>query len=81
VNAPEHPDIDVRVTRGRGLALQINGRPVEDTYGAMVMAELSQLHEFPEVRVEIDLRTTHRPTAVQMARLIATELDRNEIWD
>jgi hypothetical protein len=46
VNAPEHPDIDVRVTRGRGLQLKINGRTVEDTYGAMVMA--AQLHEFPE---------------------------------
>ena len=74
MSAPYHPSID--------LHLQINGRPVSDTYGAIVMAELAQLREeFPAVRVDVAYRSASRPGPAAMARLIATELDRNEIWD
>jgi hypothetical protein len=55
---------------------------VDDTYGAMVMAELARLREeFPAVWVDVAHRSASRPGPGAMARLIATELDRNEIWD
>jgi hypothetical protein len=45
------------------------------------MAELAHLREeFPAVRVDVDYRCATRPTPAIMARLINTELDRNEIW-
>jgi hypothetical protein len=80
--APSNPNIDLQVSRGGGLYLHINGRTVDDTYGAIVMAELAALREhFPDVRVDVQLRAHTRPSPAQMARLINTELDRNEIWD
>jgi hypothetical protein len=55
---------------------------VDNTYGAIVMAELAALREeFPAVRIDMALRSTGRPTPCAMARLIHAELDRNEIWD
>jgi hypothetical protein len=45
------------------------------------MAELAQLCEFPAVRVDVRFRCRQRPTAVVMARMIAAELERNEIWE
>ena len=55
---------------------------MDDSYGAIVMAELAQLREeFPAVRVDVAYRSASRPGPAAMARLIATELDRNEIWD
>jgi hypothetical protein len=54
---------------------------VDNTYGAIVMAELAELCEFPDVRVDVQLRTRTQPSPAVMARLIATELDRNEICD
>ncbi len=80
--AAYNPNIDLEVSRGGGLHLHINGRPVDDTHGVMVMVELAALREeFPAVRVEVHLRAATRPTPAEMARLINTELDRNEIWD
>ena len=81
MSAPFNPNIDLKVARGPGLHLQINGQPVADDYGAIVMAELAQLHEFPAVRVDVRYRCRQRPTPALMARMIAGELDRNEIWD
>ena len=82
MSAAYDPNIDLQVGRGAGLYLQINGRPVDNTYGAIVMAELAVLRdEFPAVRVDVAYRSASRPTPAAMARLIATELDRNEIWD
>jgi hypothetical protein len=82
MSAPDDPNLDLKVGRGAGLYLQINGRPVDNTYGAIVMAELAVLRgEFPAVRVDVAYRSVSRPTPAAMARLIATELDRNEIWD
>jgi hypothetical protein len=81
VSAPYNPDIDLRVGRGHGLHLQINGRPVPDSYGAIVMAEPAHLCEFPAVRVYVSYRSPLRPAPAAMARMIAAELDRNEIWD
>jgi hypothetical protein len=82
MSAPHNPNIDLEVSRGSGLHLHINGRPVDNTYGAIVMAELAALREeFPAVRVEVHLRAATQPTPAEMARLINTELDRNEIWD
>ena len=49
MSAPYNPNIDLQVGRGHGLHLQINGRPVPDSYGAIVMAELAQLCDFPDV--------------------------------
>ena len=81
MSAPYNRNIDLQVGRGHGLHLQINGRPVPDSYGAIVMAELAHLCEFPAVRVDVNINTRLRPTPAAMARMIATELDRNEIWD
>jgi hypothetical protein len=82
VSASSDPNIDLQVGRGVGLYLQINGRPVDNTYGGIVTAELAALRdEFPAVRVDVAYRSALRPTPAAMARLIATELDRNEIWD
>ncbi len=82
MSAPYHPSIDLQVSRGAGLYLQINGRLVDDSYGAIVMAELAQLREqFPAVRVDVAYRSASRPGPAAMARLIVAELDRNEIWD
>ena len=53
MSAPYNPNIDLQVDRGHGLHLQINRQPVPDSYGAIVMAELAQLCEFPAVRVEV----------------------------
>jgi hypothetical protein len=47
LSAPYNPNIDLQVGRGHGLHLQINGRPVPNSYGAIVMAELAQLCDFP----------------------------------
>jgi len=81
MSAPTKLDINLQVGRGRGLHLKVNGRPVEDAYGAIVMAELAALREFPDVRVDVAVRNRTRPTPAAMARLIAAELDKNEIWD
>jgi hypothetical protein len=81
VSAPYNPHIDLQVARGHGLHLQINGQPVADSYGAIVMAELAQLCDFPDVRVEVQVRARVRPAPAEMAHAIATELGRNEIWD
>jgi len=81
MGAPYNPDIDLQVRRGAGLHLAINGRPVDHDYGAILMAELAVLRPFPEVRVDVDYRCRQRPAPVDMARMIATELGRNEIWD
>ena len=51
MSAPYNPHIHLQVARGHGLRLQINRQPVPDSYGAIVMAELAQLCEFPAVRV------------------------------
>lgn len=72
--------IDLEVGRGGGLWLQINNRAVDDTYGAIVMAELTQLRELPAARVDVNLNSRQRPVPVAMAHLIASELERNEIW-
>jgi hypothetical protein len=45
------------------------------------MAELAQLCDFPEVRVEVQGRARVRPAPAELAHAIATELGRNEIWD
>ena len=56
MTAPYNPNIDLEVSRGAGLYLQINGRPVDNTYGTIVMAELAALREeFPAVRVDVHL--------------------------
>lgn len=81
MSAPANPTIELNVSRGTGLYLHLNGRLVDDSYGAIVMAELAQLRDFPEVRVDVHLRSRQRPAAGTMAQLIATELARNEIWD
>ncbi len=81
MSAPYNPNIDLEVGRGHGLHLQINRQPVPDGYGAIVMAELAQLCEFPAVRVDVSYRCQRRPEPVAMARMIADELARNEIWD
>jgi hypothetical protein len=47
MNAPYNPNIDLQVDRGYGLHLEINRQSVPDSYGAIVMAELAQLCEFP----------------------------------
>jgi hypothetical protein len=81
MSAPYNPSIELDVGRGAGLHLKINDRPVDDTYGAIVMAELAQLCEFPAVRVDVRFRCQHQPGPAVMARMIAAELERNEIWD
>ena len=81
MSAPYNPNIDLQVDRGHGLHLQINRQPVPDSYGAIVMAELAHLCEFPAVRVEVRYSCSGRPEPAAMARMIADELARNEIWD
>ncbi len=81
MSAPYNPNIDLPVDRGHGLHLQINRQPVSDSYGAIVMAELAHLCEFPAVRVEVRYSCTRRPEPAAMARMIADELARDEIWD
>jgi len=82
MSAPHDPNIDLNVGRGAGLYLQINGRAVDNTYGAIVMAELAVLHdELRAVRIDVAYRSATRPAPAVMVGLIATELDRNEIWD
>jgi hypothetical protein len=81
MSAPYNSNIDLQVDRGHGLHLEINRRPVPDSYGAIVMAELAHLCEFPAVRVEVRYSCTRRPEPAAMARMIADELARNEIWD
>ncbi|MBV9194638.1 MAG: hypothetical protein JO168_10885 [Solirubrobacterales bacterium] len=39
MSTPYNPNIDFEVSRGTGLHLQINGRAVDDAYGAIVMAD------------------------------------------
>ena len=81
MSAPYNPNIDLKVDRGHGLHLEINRQPVPDSYGAIVMAELAHLCEFPAVRVEVHYSCTRRPEPAATARMIADELARNEIWD
>jgi hypothetical protein len=81
MSAPYNPNIDLQVGRGHGLHLQIHRRPVPDSYGAIVMAELAHLSEFPAVRVDVRYSCTRRPEPAAMARMIADELACNEIWD
>ena len=81
MNAPANSNIELNVSRGSGLYLHLNGRLVDDSYGAIVMAELAQLRDFPDVRVDAHLHSRQRPAPATMAQLIATELGRNEIWD
>ena len=81
MSVPHNPNIDLQVVRGRGLHLEINRQPVSDGYGAIVMAELAQLCDFPDVRVEVQVGARVRPAPAEMAQAIATELGRNEIWD
>jgi hypothetical protein len=81
MSAQYNPNIDLQVGRGHGLHLEINRRPVPDSYGAIVMAELAQLCEFPAVRVEVRYSCSRRPEPGAMARMIADKLTRNEIWD
>jgi hypothetical protein len=81
MSAPYNRNIELDVDRGAGLHLEINGRGVDDTYGAIAMVELAQLCEFPAVRVGVRYRCQRRPAAAAMARVIADELERNEIWD
>jgi hypothetical protein len=81
MSAPYSPNIDLQVDRGHGLHLEINRQPVTDSYGAIVMAELAHLCGFPAVRVEVRYSCTRRPEPAAMARMIADELARNEIWD
>ena len=71
MSAPYNPNIDLQVGRGHGLHLQINGRPVPDSYGAIVMAELAQLCEFPAVRVDVQLPRSAAPGAGRHGRMIA----------
>jgi hypothetical protein len=52
MSAPANPTIELNVSRGTGLYLHLNGRLVDDSYGAIVMAELAQLRDFPDVRVD-----------------------------
>ena len=78
MNAPANSNIELNVSRGSGLYLHLNGRLIDDSYGAIVMAELAQLRDFPNVRVDVQLRSRHRPAPATMAQLIATELGRNE---
>ena len=81
MSAPYNPNIDLKVNRGHGLHLQVNRQPVPDSYGAIVMAELAHLCEFPAARVEVHYSCSRRPEPAAMARTIADELTRNEIWD
>ena len=82
MSAPYDANIDLQVGRGAGLYLKINGRPVDNTYGAIVMAELAvTARRVSAMRVDVAYRSASRPTPAAMARLIAIELDRNEIWD
>jgi hypothetical protein len=81
MSAPYNPNIDLDIERGAGLHLELNGRGVDDTYGAIGMAELAQLCEFPPVRVDVRYRRQQRQAAAAMACMIADELQRNEIWD
>jgi hypothetical protein len=81
MSAPYNPNIDLQVGRGHGLHLEINRQPVPDSYGAIVMGELAQLCEFPAVRVEVRYSCNRRPEPAAIARMIADELARNEIWD
>ncbi|MGA8718181.1 MAG: hypothetical protein WB557_09260 [Solirubrobacteraceae bacterium] len=81
MNAPYNPNIDLQVDRGHGLHLEINRQPVADSYGAIVMADLAHLCEFPAVRIEVRYSCSRRPGPAAMARMIADELARNEIWD
>jgi hypothetical protein len=81
MNAPYNANIDLQIGRGHGLHLQINRQPVPDSYGTIVMAELAQLCEFPAVLVEVRYSGTRRPEPAAMARMIADELARDEIWD
>jgi hypothetical protein len=81
MSAPYNPNIDLQVDRGHGLHLEINRQAVPDSYGAIVMAELAHLCEFPAVRVEVHYSCGRRPEPAAMARMIADELARNEIWD
>ena len=81
MSAPHNPNIDLKVDRGHGLHLQINRQPVKDSYGAIVMAELAHLCEFPTVQVEVRYSCTRRPEPAAMARMIADALARNEISD
>ena len=82
MSSPYNPNITLEVGRGGGLHVQINDRPVDNTYGAIVMAELAQLREeFPAVRVDVAYRCASKPPPATMARLINIELDRNEIWN
>jgi hypothetical protein len=67
MSASSNPRIDLDVSRGVGLDLKINDTQVDDPYGAIVMAE--------------QLRSRQRPTPAVMARMIADEVARNEIWD
>ncbi len=81
MSAPYNPNVDLEVGRGHGLHLQINRQPVPDSYAAIVMAEFAQLCEFPAVGVDVSYCCQRRPEPVAMARMIADELARNEIWD
>jgi hypothetical protein len=81
MSAPANATIELNVSRGTGLYLHLNGRLVDDSYGTIVMAELAQLRDFPNVSVDVHVRTRQRLAPAVMAQLIATELGRNEIWE
>jgi hypothetical protein len=69
------------VSRGSGLHLTLNGHSIERAYGVMLMAELAVLGPFPAVRIDVEYCGHQRPAPASMARMIAAELGRNEIWD
>jgi hypothetical protein len=79
MNLSDHPSIDLDVGRGGGLRLQINDRSVDETYGAIVMAELMDLYELPAKQLAVNVHSRQRPIPVAMAHLIAGELERNQV--
>ncbi len=61
MKSPANSSIELNVSRGTGVYLHLNGRLVHDSCGAIVMAELAQLRDFPDVRVDVHLRSRQLP--------------------
>jgi hypothetical protein len=78
--------VTLQVSRGGGLSLRINDSNVSHTMESLVVGELQAITTLPAARIDANVHCASDPTfgtpaANDVARWIAAELEKNEIWE